>query len=408
MPAIMRYIEVLNSSSEPFRTLREVRFESRADGGLRKYASSRAVVLKGYYEGRYYAFKFFTDISDTVQKRYEILSGLDIDVVTPFRLLPSEIDIIDNGRLKSCPVLMSEWIEGESLHTTILKLCKASDSFYGFKELSRKLTSLFFELMSSGLYHGDIKPDNIICDTEGNLHLIDWDCCYHSELAAYPSYETGTYGFSHPLRSVSDYGRAVDDYPMAVILIMLELLAVKPYILDKDDKVFDIKAVAEGRDKTFNSMCETWKYLATHMSLLRFIAGRDLTLPNLQHLILRMGGMLPYSSATHQVEDEHGELRSVRELRSKLLGYVNIEAGLIVIDTVFGACTPFVGDIAAVRVSGRWFFINKYSKRVSSFYDYVRAQRDGSFYITPHRGSEKVLVRSLAEIMELDKQLDGN
>ena len=53
--------------------------------------------------------------------------------------------------------------------------------------------------------HGDLKPENIVADNRGRLHLIDFDAMFLPAFAGRHSPELGTAAFQHPARTVRDF-----------------------------------------------------------------------------------------------------------------------------------------------------------------------------------------------------------
>jgi serine/threonine protein kinase len=74
-------------------------------------------------------------------------------------------------RLNGRPALILEYVEGVSL----LQLARAGVlSASDTREISAQLESALLDLNSSGLFHGDLSPANVLVDIEGRIRLLDF------------------------------------------------------------------------------------------------------------------------------------------------------------------------------------------------------------------------------------------
>ncbi|MEG0500423.1 MAG: hypothetical protein RR550_04780, partial [Rikenellaceae bacterium] len=197
---MLKYKEALTMKPSAFKSLSNIEFDKSLS-----FNTSRALLLKGSYEGEEWSFKFFVS-TEAVRERYLKLANIDLPFIPKSRFLDNEIRIIEQGEFVWQPVLMSRWIKGEVLSNVLRALCQNND-LEALVELRGKVIDVFVELLSTDLIHGDLKFENIIVSESGEIYIIDWDGYYLPELKDYFSGEIGTYSFQHPSRTCADYGR---------------------------------------------------------------------------------------------------------------------------------------------------------------------------------------------------------
>jgi serine/threonine kinase 32 len=61
-----------------------------------------------------------------------------------------------------------------------------------------ELSSALMYIHNRRVVHRDIKPDNILLDTKGHVHLTDFNCATILEEGKRISSETGTQGYMAP------------------------------------------------------------------------------------------------------------------------------------------------------------------------------------------------------------------
>ena len=143
-------------------------------------------------------------------------------------------------------VVVEPWIEGRSLDT----LMRGKECDYG--ALSAAFDHMALALLRSGRTHGDIKPENVIVVSSGDMHLIDYDAAWVHGFTDADLEEVGTPAFSHPLRVGRCFDAYIDDYPIALISIMLAAMSYsresfEPF-LNEDNTIFNANEVFKGTD----------------------------------------------------------------------------------------------------------------------------------------------------------------
>lgn len=133
------------------------------------------------------------------------------------RLLPQELYLYDSPRSGVwVDVVLGDWIEGTTLHEAVAEAAAAEDTAR-LRQLAAAFDRLAAGLTSDDWAHGDLKPENIVVDPSGRLHLIDLDAMYLPAFAGEASPELGTAAFQHPARTIRDFNASLDDYPAALI-----------------------------------------------------------------------------------------------------------------------------------------------------------------------------------------------
>ena len=149
------------------------------------------------------------------------------------RLLPQELYLYDSPRSGVwVDVVLGDWIEGATLHEAVAEAAAAEDATR-LGQLAAAFDRLAARLTSDDWAHGDLKPENIVVDSSGRLHLIDLDAMYLPAFAGEASPELGTAAFQHPARTIRDFNASLDDYPAALISTALHALAEDPTLWDR-------------------------------------------------------------------------------------------------------------------------------------------------------------------------------
>ena len=151
-----------------------------------------------------------------------------------------------NGVASNLDVVVAPWVEGRSLD----KLMRSGECDYA--ALSRAFDRMAVALLRSRRTHGDIKPENIIVTASGDMHLIDYDAAWVVGFTYEDLEEVGTPSFSHPLRVGRCFDAYVDDYPIALISVMLAAMSYRRELfepfLTQDNTVFSAYEVFKGTD----------------------------------------------------------------------------------------------------------------------------------------------------------------
>ena len=195
-----------------------------------------AVVFKMKDEstGKEYALKCFTEDQEGRAEAYrqiaDELESVDSTYVTSVKYLEKELFVDCDGDDHEFPVLLMDWIEGETMDRYIAE--NLYDN-YVMSMLCYRFCKMAAWLRSQPFAHGDIKPDNIMVRPDGSLTLIDYDGMFVPAMKGQTSPTIGTKDFSHPLRTKEDFDETIDDFALASIALSLKAISLSPSLFDE-------------------------------------------------------------------------------------------------------------------------------------------------------------------------------
>ena len=210
-------VPVLDKYGEPYRS-----------------SGAFAVVFKMKDEqtGKCYALKCFTEEQEGRAEAYrqiaEEFEFVDSPYITSVKYLEKEIFVDSNCENEEFPVLLMDWIEGETMETYIA--ANYTDT-HAMSMLCYRFCKMAAWLRSQSFAHGDIKPDNIMVRPDGTLTLVDYDGMFVPAMKGQKSPTIGTKDFSHPLRTIDDFDETIDDFALASIALSLKAISLNPSLL---------------------------------------------------------------------------------------------------------------------------------------------------------------------------------
>ena len=210
-------VPVLDKYGEPYRS-----------------SGAFAVVFKMKDEqtGKCYALKCFTEEQEGRAEAYrqiaEELEFVDSPYITSVKYLEKELFVDSNCEDEEFPVLLMDWIEGETMETYIA--ANYTDT-HAMAMLCYRFCKMAAWLRSQSFAHGDIKPDNIMVRPDGTLTLVDYDGMFVPAMKGQKSPTVGTKDFSHPLRTINDFDETIDDFALASIALSLKAISLNPSLL---------------------------------------------------------------------------------------------------------------------------------------------------------------------------------
>ena len=188
--------------------------------------------MKDEQTGKCYALKCFTEEQEGRAEAYrqiaEELEFVDSPYITSVKYLEKEIFVDSNCENEEFPVLLMDWIEGETMETYIA--ANYTDT-HAMAMLCYRFCKMAAWLRSQSFAHGDIKPDNIMVRPDGTLTLVDYDGMFVPAMKGQKSPTIGTKDFSHPLRTIDDFDETIDDFALASIALSLKAISLNPSLL---------------------------------------------------------------------------------------------------------------------------------------------------------------------------------
>ena len=212
-------VPVLDNYGEPYRS-----------------SGAFAVVFKMKDEqtGKCYALKCFTEEQEGRAEAYrqiaEELEFVASPYITSVKYMEKELFVDSNCEDNEFPVLLMDWIEGETMEAYI------ADHYmdnHAMSMLCYRFCKMAAWLRSQPFAHGDIKPDNIMVRPDGTLTLVDYDGMFVPAMKGQKSPTIGTKDFSHPLRTIDDFDETIDDFALASMALSLKAISLNPSLLDK-------------------------------------------------------------------------------------------------------------------------------------------------------------------------------
>ena len=190
--------------------------------------------MKDEQTGKCYALKCFTEEQEGRAEAYrqiaEELEFVESPYITHVKYMEKELFVDSNCEDDEFPVLLMDWIEGETMETYI------ADHYmdnYAMAMLCYRFCKMAAWLRSQPFAHGDIKPDNIMVRSDGTLTLVDYDGMFVPAMKGQKSPTIGTKDFSHPLRTIDDFDETIDDFALASMALSLKAISLNPSLLDE-------------------------------------------------------------------------------------------------------------------------------------------------------------------------------
>ena len=235
-PLISEYVRAIQDASSNLDKLAHLVPVQDDHGEPYRSSGAFAVVFKMKDEqtGKCYALKCFTEEQEGRAEAYrqiaDELEFVDSSYITSVKYLDKEIFVDSSCEEDEFPVLLMDWIDGETMENYIAENYQDN---YAMAMLCYRFCKMAAWLRSQPFAHGDIKPDNIMVRPDGSLTLVDYDGMFVPAMKGQKSPTIGTKDFSHPLRTVDDFDETIDDFALASIALSLKAISLKPSLLDE-------------------------------------------------------------------------------------------------------------------------------------------------------------------------------
>ena len=234
-PLISEYVRAIQDASNNLDELAHLVPVQDDHGEPYRSSGAFAVVFKMKDEQteKCYALKCFTEEQEGRAEAYrqiaDELEFVDSSYITSVKYLDKEIFVDSSCEEDEFPVLLMDWIDGETMENYIAENYQDN---YIMAMLCYRFCKMAAWLRSQPFAHGDIKPDNIIVRSDGSLSLVDYDGMFVPSMKGCKSPTVGTKDFSHPLRTMDDFDETIDDFSLASIALSLKAISMKSTLLD--------------------------------------------------------------------------------------------------------------------------------------------------------------------------------
>ena len=234
-PLISEYLRAIQDANSNLDKLAHLVLVLDDHGEPYHSSGAFAVVFKMKNEqtGKCYALKCFTEEQEGRAEAYrqiaDELEFVDSSYITSVKYLDKEIFVDSSCEEDEFPVLLMDWIDGETMENYIVENYQDN---YTMAMLCYRFCKMAAWLRTQSFSHGDIKPDNIIVRPDGSLTLVDYDGMFVPSMKGSQSPTIGTRDFSHPLRTVDDFDETIDDFSLASIALSLKAISMKSTLLD--------------------------------------------------------------------------------------------------------------------------------------------------------------------------------
>ena len=235
-PLISEYMAAIRDAHDNLDQLSHLVLVMDKYGEPYRSSGAFAVVFKmqDKQTGKCYALKCFTEEQEGRAEAYrqiaEELEFVDSPYVTSVKYLENELFVDSSCDDDEFPVLLMDWVEGDTMETYIA--AHQGDS-HAMSMLCYRFCKLAAWLRSQPFAHGDIKPDNIMVRPDGMLTLVDYDGMFVPAMKGQKSPTIGTKDFSHPLRTIDDFDETIDDFALASIALSLKAISLDASLLQQ-------------------------------------------------------------------------------------------------------------------------------------------------------------------------------
>ena len=235
-PLMSEYVSAIRDASDNLDELAHLVPVLDNHGEPYRSSGAFAVVFKMKDEqtGKCYALKCFLEEQEGRAEAYRLIADeldcVDSSYITSVKYLDKEIFVDSSCEEDEFPVLLMDWIDGETMETYIAENYQDN---YAMAMLCYRFCKMAAWLRSQPFAHGDIKPDNILVRPDGSLALVDYDGMFVPSMKGQKSPTIGTKDFSHPFRTVDDFDETIDDFALASIALSLKAISLNPYLLDE-------------------------------------------------------------------------------------------------------------------------------------------------------------------------------
>ncbi len=362
MFTLRQYLDTLSDSHGLTRTLGEIDVCRNQNGELCYTSGNSAAVFRIQLDGRVRSLRCYMRPTDNLTDIYGE------------RLLPKELFLFTTPESGAwTDVVLGDWIEGTTLREAVAEAARNRDTA-ALEKYAGAFDALALELVTDDRAHGDLKPENIVVDPEGRLHLIDLDASFLPAFAGRQSPELGTAAYQHPSRTAEDFDSSLDDYPAALISTALHALVRDPSLYDRHSSA-DGLLYAPQSIRTDAALAETLAMFEFAGDARRYRIAQLLLSPT-----LRLPGLAELFRAEKRADTaQEPELFTI----NGLWGYRTPEETVIV--PLYDCGFDFTEGLAAVRLGSTWHYVDPAGL--------IRISCPGCEAVKPFRGGRAQIIR---------------
>ena len=141
-----------------------------------------------------------------------------------------EYDFGGDVDLSPCPVMVMDWIEGETYASA---MWKNRTNPHELDYLDCQLSNLIQEMRDGGFDHGDVSVSNLRVRANGMMMLLDPDSLVHESMKLSESLELGHPTWNHPGRGV-EHTKHLHIIPFELMKWFNRSLQINPDLLEQE------------------------------------------------------------------------------------------------------------------------------------------------------------------------------
>ncbi|GCE04730.1 hypothetical protein [Dictyobacter aurantiacus] len=172
---------------------------------------------------------------------------------------------------RAYPVIAMEWVDGLTLLEMVDECCRHRN-IQRLRRLVQQWEQLIVRLRQCGVAHGDLAGVNVMCRTDGQMLLVDYDGVYLPEFgpgaANLQRVLLGQADYQHPHMTARPFNATMDDFSALVIYTALLALARQPELWetyakrDAQGRLLDTNLLFTRQDYLDPDHSRLWRSLA--------------------------------------------------------------------------------------------------------------------------------------------------